>query len=231
MLDRIQASVHQLRAVTDSVAHDMKSPVTAIRGRLEVALSTTDQDRWREHVVEAVDGLDRLSHLLNTSLDLAEAEAGALHLNRERINFSALVCQQLDLYQPALATHNHELTTGLEEDVFIDADLSLIHRIVSNLFDNELAHLPDGCRIDIRLCLQEKQARLTIADNGPGFSADLRSRVFERFAKGKQSRGRGLGLAFVNAAAHAHGGGVEITDRPGGGAEIILSLPASAPQM
>ena len=227
MLDRIQASVHQLRAVTDSVAHDMKSPVTAIRGRLEVALSATDEGRWREQVVEAVEGLDRLSHLLNTSLDLAEAEAGALHMNREQLNFSALVRQQLDLYQPALAAHNHELTTDLEESVFIDADLSLIHRIVSNLFDNELAHLPDGCRINLRLCLREKQALLTIADNGPGFPSDLRNQVFERFVKGKHSRGRGLGLAFVNAAAHAHGGRVEITDRPGGGAEIILSLPGS----
>ena len=98
MLDRIQASVGQLRTVTDSVAHDMKSPVTAIRGRLEVALSTQDDGHWRELVAEAIDGLDRLSHLLNTTLDLAEAEAGALHLNRESLNLSALVLQQIDLY-------------------------------------------------------------------------------------------------------------------------------------
>jgi len=227
MLDRIQASVHQLRVVTDSVAHDMKSPVTTIRGRLEVALSTSDEGGWREHVAEAIDELDRLSHFLNTSLDLAEAEAGALHLNRERLNFSALVRQQLDLYQPALAAHNHALIAELEDHVFIDGDLSLIHRIVSNLFENELAHLPDGCRIHIRLCFREKQAHLIIEDSGPGFPADLRSHVFERFVKGKQSRGRGLGLAFVNAAAHAHGGCVKIPARPSGGAEIILSLPGS----
>jgi signal transduction histidine kinase len=227
MLDRVQASVQQLRAVTDSVAHDMKSPVTTIRGRLEVALSTSNDDRWREHVGEAVDELDRLSHFLNTSLDLAEAEAGALRLNRERLNLSALVRQQLDLYQPALATHNHALSADLEDHVFIDGDLSLIHRIVSNLLENELAHLPDGCRINIRACLRKKQAQLIIDDNGPGFPADLRSHVFERFVKGRNSRGRGLGLAFVSAAAHAHGGRVEIADRPGGGAEITLSLPGS----
>src|SRR5215471_13796257 len=99
MLDRIQASVNQLRTVTDSIAHDMKSPVTGIRGRLEVALSTTD-NHWRELVAEAIDLSDRLSDMLNTTLDLAEAEAGALPLNREPINLSELVRHQVDLYQP-----------------------------------------------------------------------------------------------------------------------------------
>jgi signal transduction histidine kinase len=225
MLDRIQASVKQLRTVTDSVAHDMKSPVTAIRGRLEVALSTTDNGHWHELVAEAIDGLDRLSHLLNTTLDLAEAEAGALHLNREYLNFTNMVQQQIDLYQPALATHNHTLSADLEDRVFIDGDVSLMQRIMSNLFDNELAHLPDARRIHIQLNVRDQQARLVIEDDGPGFPADLRSHVFERFVKGKHSRGRGLGLAFVNAVAQAHGGNVKISDRAGGGASITLSLP------
>jgi signal transduction histidine kinase len=225
MLDRIQASVKQLRTVTDSVAHDMKSPVTAIRGRLEVALSTTDEGHSRDMVAEAIDGLDRLSHLLNTTLDLAEAEAGALHLNRESLDLSNLVQQQIDLYQPALATHNHTLASDLEDRVFIDGDVSLMQRIMSNLFDNELAHLPDGHRIHIRLYARDQQARLVIEDDGPGFPADLRHQVFERFVKGKESRGRGLGLAFVNAVAQAHGGSVKISDRVDGGASITLSLP------
>jgi signal transduction histidine kinase len=228
MLDRIQASVNQLRTVTDSVAHDMKSPVTAIRGRLEVALSTSDSGASRELVAEAIDGLDRLSHLLNTTLDLAEAEAGALHLNRETIDFSSLLKQLVDLYQPALAAHNHSVITNLEDRVFIDGDVSLIHRLVSNLFENELAHLPDGCRIRIHLLSENRQAELFIEDNGPGFSPDLRGHVFERFVKGEHSRGRGLGLAFVNAVAQAHNGSVRISDPPDGGASIELALPLSA---
>jgi signal transduction histidine kinase len=225
MLDRIQASVKQLRTVTDSVAHDMKSPVTAVRGRLEVALSTTDDGHWRELVAQAIDGLDRLSHLLNTTLDLAEAEASALHLNRESLNLSSLVQQQIDLYQPALATHDHALEADLQDRVFIEGDVSLMQRVMSNLFDNELAHLPNGCRIQIHLYARVQQARLVIEDDGPGFPDDLRHHVFERFVKGKESRGRGLGLAFVSAIAQAHGGSVKISDRVGGGASITLSLP------
>lgn len=224
MLDRVQASVGQLRTVTDAVAHDMKSPVTAIRGRLEVALSTSEDGHWREQVAEAIDALDRLSLLLNTTLDLAEAEAGALHLNRESLDLSSLVRQQIDLYQPALAGHNQTVASDVEDDVFVNADVSLMHRIMSNLMDNELAHLPPGCHIQIGLHGRGDQAQLVIEDDGPGFPADLRNNVFERFVKGKQSQGRGLGLAFVNAVAQVHGGSVKIADRPSGGAAITLTL-------
>ena len=185
MLDRIQASVNQLRTVTDSVAHDMRSPVTSIRGRLEVALSTTNENQWKELVAEAIDGLDRLSHLLNTTLDLAEAEAGALHLNREPLNISDVVWQQMDLYQPALAARHHIVRSDIENRVFVDADVSLIHRVMSNLFENELAHLPDGRRIHVRLYVLGAAARLVIEDDGPGFPADLRNQVFRTFREGQ----------------------------------------------
>ena len=102
MLDRIQASVNQLRTVTGAVAHDLKSPVTSIRGTLEVALSDGESGAWREPVAEAIEGLDRLSQLLNTTLDLAEAEAGALRLSRERVDISRTLRQIIDLYEPAI---------------------------------------------------------------------------------------------------------------------------------
>jgi signal transduction histidine kinase len=229
MLDRIQTSVGHLRTLTDSVAHDMKSPVTAIRGRLEVALSTTDDNQSRELVAEAIDGLDRLSHLLNTTLDLAEAEAGALRLNPEPLNISDAIRQQMDLYQPALAARHHIVSTEIENRVLVDADLSLTHRLISNLFDNELAHLPEGRQIGIRLFTQDQEARLVIEDDGPGFPADLRSHICERFVKGKHSQGRGLGLAFVSAVVQAHGGAVMIGDRKGGGASMTLTFPLHRP--
>jgi signal transduction histidine kinase len=228
MLDRIQASVSQLRTVTDSVAHDLKSPVTWIRGRLETALSDNNDESWREPVAEAIEGLDRMAQLLNTTLDLAEAAAGALHLDRKRINLSALVRQLADLYQPAFSDHHHELAVDLPAEVWIDADVSLMNRVVGNLLDNELKHLPHGCRIQIRLASGSTHVELRIEDSGPGFSPELRGRAFERFAKGKQSTGHGLGLAFVQAVVRAHGGDAKISDRPGGGAVFVVSLPLAA---
>lgn len=227
MLDRIQSSVNELRSVTDAVAHDLKSPVTSIRGNLESLLSGTPGEPWRDSVGEAVEGLDRLLSLLDTTLDVAEAQAGALRLDRSAIDVSVVVRQMLDLYQPSMDEHGHDLTIDLQEQVFVDADWGLLHRSLSNLIENEIAHLPSGCQISIRLRSQEGSAILRIEDNGPGFPTDIKTRVFERFVRGKQSRGHGLGLAFVDAVVRAHGGVTSIADRPGGGAVITLTLPAS----
>jgi signal transduction histidine kinase len=223
MLDRIQSSVNQMRILTDSVAHDLKSPVTSIRGSLEVALSDADQRQWRERVAEAIDGLDRLSQLLNTTLDLAEADAGALQTRKEPVELSDLVKQLVDLYQPAMAERGHEVVTHLQP-ALIEADSSLLNRTIANLLDNEIAHLPNSCRVNISVRVKDGEAELTVEDNGPGFPPGLRSRAFERFVKGQHSTGHGLGLAFVDAVARAHGGRVEISDRAEGGAVIVLTL-------
>jgi signal transduction histidine kinase len=225
MLDRIQASVNQLRTVTDAVAHDLKSPVTSIRGRLEVALSGDDNSDWREPVAEAVEALDRMAQFLNTTLDLSEAAGGALRMNRTRIDFSALVRQMVGLYQPALAERQHDLETHCDPSIELEGDLSLIRRMVGNLLDNELTHLPAGCHIKIRLTGDNGFAELQIEDNGPGFPPQLLDRAFERFTKGAHSPGHGLGLAFVDAVVRAHRGTVRIGYGRNGGAVIALSLP------
>jgi len=225
MLDRIQASVHQLRSVTDSLAHDMKSPVTSIRGKLEVALLEGSAADWREPVAEAVEGLDRLSQFINTTLDLAEAEGGALALRKEPVDFGALVEQFVDIYSPALHENHHQVHVHVHEPVTVDVDLGLTNRMLTNLLDNEMAHLPPGCRIDIEVVARENNAELVIRDNGPGFPAELKAHAFERFVKGKESKGHGLGLSFVEAVVQAHGGNVEIADTPGGGATIRIVLP------
>jgi len=225
MLDRLQSSVNQLRTVTGGIAHDLKSPVTLIRGTLESALCHEGNEKWRDSVGEAVEDLDRLLQLLNTTLDLAEAEAGALHMDRSPVDFSDVVRQLVDIYQPAMAERHHDVTTDLEGRVVVDADLTLLNRVVSNLLENELTHLPVGCRVSIRLHSHEGSAELVIEDNGPGFPPDIGSRAFERFVKGKHSPGHGLGLAFVDAVVEAHGGEARISDRTGGGAVITLSLP------
>lgn len=222
MLDRIQASVSQLRAVTDAVAHDLKSPVTSIRGTLEVSLSKGSD--WRENVAEAIEGLDRLSQLLNTTLDLAEAEGGALHLEREPADLSNLVRQLTDLYHPAMTERGHDLRIDLEDNLMIDADVGLINRMIGNLLDNELTHLPRDCRVQVQTRSHSGAAELLIEDNGPGFPAEIRAHALDRFVKGEHSSGHGLGLPLVDAVAQAHGGNVRILDQPAG-AHIIVTLP------
>lgn len=230
MLDRLQSSVKQLRTVTGAVAHDLKSPVTLIRGTLESALCDEGNERWRDSVGEAIEELDRVLQLLNTTLDLAEAEAGALHMNRSPVNLSDVVRQLVDIYQPAMAERRHEVTIDLEAHVMVDADLPLLNRVVSNLLENELTHLPQGCRVSIKLHSFQGSAELVIEDDGPGFPPDIGNQAFERFVKGKHSPGHGLGLAFVDAVIQAHGGAAKISHHTGGGAVITLSVPVNVLQ-
>jgi signal transduction histidine kinase len=230
MLDRIQSSVNQLRTVTGSVAHDLKSPVTSIRGTLESALCEKGNQNWRESVGEAIENLDRLLLLLNTTLDLAEAQAGALPLERAPVDLSLAVAQLIDLYQPAMSDREHTITPDLENNVIVEADPVLLNRVISNLLENELTHLPRGRHITIRLHSQAESADLIVEDDGPGFPPEIIPRAFERFVKGKHSPGHGLGLAFVNAVVQAHGGGVNLCQRSGGGAVIVVSLPVGVLQ-
>jgi signal transduction histidine kinase len=230
MLDRIQSSVNQLRTITGAVAHDLRSPVTSIRGTLESALCNNRNGNWRESVGEAIENLDRLLLLLNTTLDLAEAEAGALRLDRAPVDVSTAVGQLVDVYQPAMAERQHKIALDLEEHVFVDADLPLLNRAISNLLENELIHLPAGCQINVQLHCHAGSAALVIEDDGPGFPPDIVARACERFVKGKHSPGHGLGLAFVDAVVQVHGGSVRLSDRVGGGAVITVSLPVSVLQ-
>lgn len=228
MLDRIQSSVKQLHNVTGAVAHDLKSPVTSIRGRLELVLSKNDDTAWREPVAESVEGLDRIMQLLNTTLDLAEAEAGALHLNRERIDLSLLIRQLVDLYQPALAERQLDIETLLTPEIIVSGDSSLLNRTIGNLLDNELTHLPSRSHIAVSLTSNSSCAILRIHDDGPGFSAEVKGRAFERFVKSKRSPGHGLGLAFVDAVVRVHGGSISVSDPPDGGVELTIGLPLAA---
>lgn len=227
MLDRLQASVNQLHTLTGAIAHDLKSPVTLIRGTLESALYRDENENLRDSVGQAIEDLDKLLQLLNTALDVAEAEVGALRIDRGPVDFSAVVGQLLHIYQPAMAERQHEVISDIEPHVVVDADLALLNRAVSNLLENELTHLPAGCQVSVRLRSHHGSAELMIQDSGPGFPPDIGNRAFERFVKGKHSPGHGLGLAFVEAVVQAHGGTARISDRAQGGAVITLSLPVT----
>ena len=227
MLDRISASVNQLRTLTDSVAHDLKSPITSVRGSLEIALSLDNPEQSAELVARAIEHLDRLSEVITTSLDVAEANAGALRLHREPVDLTELVNRVAELYAPAFADRQQQLRLETSSPVHVQADVSLYTRLLSNLMENELRYAGSGAQISIALSTQESMACITVEDNGPGFPADLLPDVFQRFVKGEQSEGHGLGLAFVSAVAVVHGGRAEARNRPGGGARISIELPAS----
>jgi len=228
MLDRIESSMHQLHTITDALAHDLRSPLTAIRGKLEVSLSAGARAEQTEPIVSAIDELDRLTEFLNQSLDVAEAKADALRLTRSAIALDDLLRVMIDLYEPGMSERGIKILFHSGGPVTIFADAALMHRMIANLFDNELKHLPAACTVTMRLLADPDAASLLVEDDGPGFDAEIIAHMFERGVRGRASNGRGLGLAFVEAVARAHGGEVVARNRPEGGALLSIKLPLVA---
>jgi signal transduction histidine kinase len=225
MLDRIERSVHQLHTITDSLAHDLRSPLTAVRAKLEMALTASARDEESESVVSAIEDMDRLTEFLDQSLDVAEAKANALRLNRVSIDLDEVLKVMIDLYEPGMSEKGLHIRLLSAGTVKIDADAALVHRMMANLFDNELKHLPPSCTATISLQALEDAALLVLEDNGPGFDSEIGGHIFERRVKGRNSSGHGLGLAFVEAVVRAHGGTVEASNRKEGGARLTIMLP------
>jgi len=225
MLDRIESTVHQLHTITNSLAHDLRSPLTAIRGKLETVLAGDVREDHAESIVSAIDELDRLTEFLNTSLDVAEARADALRLSRVEVDLDELVRGMIDLYEPSMNEMGLGIKIRSAGSVKVLVDPALLHRVIANLLDNELKHLPASCLVCVSLRADDHMATLTVEDNGPGFDADIGRHLFERRVKGRASRGHGLGLAFVEAVVRVHGGSVTAANRHEGGAQLTVTLP------
>src|ERR1035438_4857396 len=116
MLDRIENSIHQLHTITDSLAHDLRSPLTAIRGKLEMSLSAPTQSEQVEPIVAAIEELDRLTEFLNQSLDVAEAKADALRLTRSEVDLDELIRVMIDLYEPSMSEKGFQVTLHRSEE-------------------------------------------------------------------------------------------------------------------
>jgi signal transduction histidine kinase len=227
MLDRIESSVHQLHTITGSLAHDLRSPLTAIRGKLEMSLSADSHRAGEPMIVSAIDELDRLTEFLNTSLDVAEARADALRLRRSEIDLDELMRTMIDLYEPCMSERGLQMQLRSGGAVKVFADAALVHRAVANLLDNELKHLPASCTIVISVQCDTETATLILDDDGPGFAVEVQHSIFEQRVKGRESNGHGLGLAFVEAVARAHGGRVTASNRAEGGARLMITLPCA----
>ena len=225
MLDRIENSLNQLHTITNSLAHDLRSPMMAIRGKLELALLADHEGAWSDPIASALEELDRLSDFLTKSLDVAEASADALHLHPVPVDLDDLLRTMVDLYEPSFTERGLKVLLRSPSSLMISADSALLHRMLANLLDNAIKHLPPGTTISIQMTTHADFGRLEMEDDGPGFPPEVVAHVFEKYVKGKDSTGSGLGLAFVEAVVRAHGGHVRASNGPKGGACMVVDLP------
>jgi len=226
MLERIAAGTREVRALSGAVAHDLRSPVTVIRGRLELALIHDSDADLRDAAASAIEGLDRVAAIVEAHLDVAEVEGGALRLRREPIELTLLCRELAELYEIAAAEAGLALETALEDDLVLQGDPSLLGRALSNLLDNALRHAEGATRLRLSTARDDDHwVRIVVEDDGPGFPPALRNRAFERSARRADSPGFGLGLLLVRAAARAHGGDAALVTGSLGGAAVAVRLP------
>jgi signal transduction histidine kinase len=209
MLVKLERLVISSRSAGDSIAHDLRSPLTRLRNRLEAGLRHTDAEGPRTALAETIEDVDGVLETFNSVLRLSRVQAGATGSFR-RTNATGITDELAELYQPACEEKNLAFTYAPEPELYVQADRGLIAQALSNLLDNAVKYTPEGGAVGLSVKrLSSGEIELTVSDSGPGIPPEDRDRAVERFVRLEQSRslpGSGLGLSLASAVAEAHRG-------------------------
>lgn len=227
MLDRIDGLVTDLRQVSGDVAHDMRTPLSRLRGEIEAGLNAAPDASAQHRALErALERSDALLNLFNAILRIAEVEGQASADFAETIDLAALAGATCDMYAPAIEDGGRTLQLDVPEPARVTGNRELLTQVISNLLDNAQSHTPCGTAITVRVDGRGPEARIMVCDDGPGVAEADRARITQRFVrldKGRSRPGHGLGLNLVASIARAHGGALRIEDnQPGLRAVVAL---------
>ncbi len=228
MLNRISTLLENLRQVSSDVAHDLRTPLTRLRSRLEQArLNFRTAQEFDGAIAQAIEDTDQLLAIFSALLRISQIESGSRLSTLSQLSLSDLLARMYQLYQPVAEDHRHELHAEIQPNIAVLGDQELLTQLFSNLLENAIQHTPTGSRIRVGVTGSATPVAF-VSDDGPGIPQNERDKVLRRFYQVSHSRergGHGLGLALVDAIASLHKATLTLDDA-GPGLRVRVQFPA-----
>lgn len=233
MIGRIRHSVERMQRFSANAAHELRTPLSALRSRLEVTLEQSrSPEEYRKALGETAEQVASLSEAVHAMLRLAQSEAGLPPEHRTPVVLGDLVREVADFFEPLATEQGLTLKLGRVEPATVSGEPAWLRQCLANLVDNAIRHTPDGGNVHVELVVEEggETALVHVTDDGIGIEAEERERIFEPYHRVRAGAmragpGAGLGLALAREIARAHGGDVAVESEPGRGSRFTVRLP------